>query len=413
MNYAGGGIIYLGIDKNGNTTGVEDIDKLQLLIKDQLRNNIVPSCLGLFDIVTEKQDSKDILKVIVASGPERPYYIRKYGLSEKGAFIRTGSAAEPMTARMIEALFAKRTRNSIGKIKSPRQDLTFEQLRIYYDAAGKTLNGQFAKNLELLNEDGNYNMVAYLMADANTISVKTAKYAGLNRVDLIENNEHGFCSIIKATKAVLDKIELENKTLTRITSRERQDRRLWNAVALREAIINAMVHNDYTRELAPKIEFFDDRIEITSYGGLPDGVAKEDFFMGVSIPRNKEMMRIYRDLEMVEQLGSGLPRILQTYKEDCFHFSDTYTRMVFPAEDKTNNRISGADTLNGGVNGGVNELEILIKKRPGINTREIRQELNISQRSLERWLKDLRNDNRIIFKGAPKTGGYFIVDKNR
>jgi predicted HTH transcriptional regulator len=165
LNYVGGGVIYLGIDKKGNTKGIDDLDKIQLLIKDQLRNNIVPSCLGLFDIVAEKREGKSILKIIVASGLERPYYIKKYGLSEKGAFIRTASAAEPMTAQMIETLFSKRTRNSIGKIKSPLQDLTFEQLRIYYDSAGKTLNSQFAKNLELLNEDGYYNLVAYLMAD--------------------------------------------------------------------------------------------------------------------------------------------------------------------------------------------------------------------------------------------------------
>lgn len=277
LNYMGGGIIFIGIDNDGKPIGIEDADKVQLQIKDRLKNNITPSCMGLFDVVVEKKDEKDIIKLIVASGQERPYYIKKYGLSEKGTFIRVGSASEPMPVKMIEDLFAKRTRNSIGRIKSSRQELTFEQLRIYYDSAGKTLNDQFGKNLELLNEDGDYNLVAYLLADNNTISVKTAKYSGHNRVDLIENNEHGFCSIIKATKAILDKVELENKTLTRITSRERQDRRLWNAVALREAIINAMVHNDYTRELAPKIEFFDDRIEITSYGNLPEGLSNEDF----------------------------------------------------------------------------------------------------------------------------------------
>jgi predicted HTH transcriptional regulator len=274
-----GGAIYIGIDKNGNKIGISEVDKLQLTIKDRLKNNITPSIMGLFDIVVEKHQNIHLIKIVVAGEQEKPYYIKKYGLSEKGTFIRIGSACEPMPTDMIEKLFAKRTRNSIGKIRSPQQDLRFEQLRIYYDSQHKTLNEQFAKNLELIDEDGNYNLVAYLIADANTISVKTAKYSGLDRVDLIENNEHGFCSIIKATKLILDKIEIENKTLTRITSRERQDRKLWNAVALREAVINAMVHNDYTKELAPKIEFFQDRIEITSYGGLPEGLSKKRFFL--------------------------------------------------------------------------------------------------------------------------------------
>ena len=238
LNYMGGGIIYIGIGKDGNAVGISDADKVQLQIKDRLKNNITPSCMGLFDVVVEKKDEKDIIKLIVASGQERPYYIKKYGLSEKGAFIRVGSASEPMSARMIEDLFAKRTRNNIGKIKAPRQDLRFEQLRIYYDSSGKTLNEQFAKNLELLNEDGDYNYVGYLLADNNTISVKVAKYSGNDRVNLIQNEEYGFCSLIKATKAVLDKIELENITFTKITSKERLEKRQWNAVALREAMIN-------------------------------------------------------------------------------------------------------------------------------------------------------------------------------
>ena len=110
---------------------------------------------------------------------------------------------------MIEELFSKRTRNSIGKIISSRQDLTFEQLKIYYDAKGLQLNDNFARNLELLTEDGKYNYVAYQMADTNNNSIKVAKYAGIDRVDLIESNEYGYCSLIKATKAVLDKLELE------------------------------------------------------------------------------------------------------------------------------------------------------------------------------------------------------------
>nr|MBA3985476.1 ATP-binding protein [Flavobacteriales bacterium] len=162
LNYVGGGVIYIGIDNTGNTIGIQNPDELQLKIKDRIKNNITPSCMGLFDVVTEEKEGKTIIKVIVASGQERPYYIKKYGMSEKGAFIRTGSAAEPMPVSMIETLFAKRTRNSIGKIKAPRQELKFEQLRIFYDSAGKTLNNRFADNLELFNEDRVYNYVAYL-----------------------------------------------------------------------------------------------------------------------------------------------------------------------------------------------------------------------------------------------------------
>ena len=333
LNSNEGGIIYIGIDKTGHPIGVLNADQDQLLIKDRLKNNILPSCMGLFDLVIECKDDKDIIKLIVAGGYEKPYYIKKYGLSEKGAFIRIGSSSEPMPTRQIEQLFAKRTRHSISNIKSTKQNLHFQQLHIYYQGAGKVLNDQFANNLELLTENNKYNYVAYLLNDKNTISVKLARYNGFDRVDLSESNEYGYESIIKATQQVLDKLNLENRTLTKITAKERQEKRLWNEIALREAVVNAFVHNDYTKELAPKFELFDNRLEITSNGGLPDGLSRDEFFEGFSIPRNKELMRIFKDLDLVEQLGSGIPRILQVYNKDVFQFSDNFLRIVLPAAE--------------------------------------------------------------------------------
>lgn len=154
--------------------------------------------MGLFDLVIEKREEKEVIKLIVAGGYEKPYYIKKYGLSEKGAFIRVGSSSEPMPTRQIEELFSKRVRNSIGKIKSPKSYLQFQQLHIYYQSIGKSLNDQFARNLELLNEDGDFDYVAYLMNDVNNISIQVARYEGLNRVNLIERNEYGYESLIKA-----------------------------------------------------------------------------------------------------------------------------------------------------------------------------------------------------------------------
>jgi predicted HTH transcriptional regulator len=241
LNYREGGFVYIGVDKPGNINGVKDSDGDQLKIKDRLKHNISPSCLGLFDVVSEQKEGKSIIKVIVASGSEKPYSLKKFGMTEKGCFIRVGSATEPMQQKMIDELFSKRVRNSISKIKSNRQDLTFEQLKIYYEATGSKLNTRFAQNLELVTDEGLYNYVAYLLADINGTSVKVAKYKGANRVDLIENNEYGYCSLIKATKQVLDKLELENKTLTKITSKEREEKRLWSPIALREAVINALL----------------------------------------------------------------------------------------------------------------------------------------------------------------------------
>ena len=372
LNYQEGGVLYIGVDKTGMPVGVKDVDGDMLKIKDRLKNNIMPSCLGLFDVGVEMMEGREVIKVIFASGTEKPYYIKRLGMSERGVFIRVGSAAEPMPVKMIESLFSRRARHSIGRIISPNQHLTFEQLKIYYEAVGKVLNQQFAVNLELLAEDGRFNYAAYLLADVNGTSIKVAKYAGHDRVDLVENNEYGYCSLIKATKQVLDKMEVENRTVAKITSKEREERRLWDSIALREAVINAIVHNDYTLEVPPKFEIFDDRIEITSFGSLPQGMTEKEFFEGYSVPRNKELMRVFRDLDLVEHLGSGIPRILRAYGKDCFRFTENFLRMTFPAWEKVTPQVTPQVTAQ--------VLDLIQVLEGEMNRQEIQEKLDLSDR---------------------------------
>ena len=405
LNYAAGGVIYIGINKAGITTGLADSDGDQLKIKDRLKFNIAPSCMGLFDVVSEHKDGFDVIKIIIASGSEKPYFIKKYGMTEKGTYIRIGTASEPMPQKLIDTLFAKRTRNSISKIKSNQQELSFEQLKIYYDAIGIKLNDKFATNLELLNADEQYNYVAYLISDKNSTSIKLAKYKGINRVNLIENNEYGYESLIKATKQVLDKIDLENKTITQITAKERKETRYWDAIALREAIINAFVHNDYTTEVPPKFELFDDRIEITSTGGLPDGLSQEEFFEGFSVPRNKEIMRIYKDLDLVEQLSSGIPRILESYPKESFKFSDNFLRMSFLINSEVT-----IDVIEGGPIGGPigdlteRQIEVLnlLRGNNKLTKRDLAKLLEINVSASQTHIEILKNKGYITRIGGTR-----------
>ncbi|MCK5681137.1 DEAD/DEAH box helicase family protein, partial [bacterium] len=255
---------------------------------------------------------------------------RIQSMTEKGCFLRIGSAAEPMTQEMIDTLYSTRVRNTIGRMESTRLDLTFAQLKIYYQERGLHLNDQFMKNLELLTPQGKPNYAAYLLADENGVSIQIAKYADGNRVNLIENRDFGRCSLIKAFKNVMERLNVENTISTRIGVPLRQEQPLINGVAMREAVVNAIVHNDYSNGSCPKFEFFPDRFEITSVGGLPYGLELEDFFLGHSAPRNKEIMRVFRDLELVEHLGSGVPRILEFYGHETFQISRNFIRLVFP-----------------------------------------------------------------------------------
>ena len=329
LNAREGGVIWIGIDDSGTVTGVDHCDQTQLKIKDRLKNNIQPSIMGLFDIIHEQRNSKDIIRITVAGGLEKPYYLKKYGMTTKGCFLRIGSASEPMPQEMIDALYGRRIRNTIGRMESTRLGLTFEQLKIYYDSRGLTLNQAFMQNLELLTPEGKPNFAAYLLADENGVSVQIAKYSSTSRDDLIENRDYGRCCLVKALKDVLSRMDVENTIFTRIGKMEREERPMIDPRALREAVVNALVHNDYSNGSSPKFEFFKDRLEITSSGGLPYGVELADFFGGYSSPRNKEIMRVFRDLELVEQLGSGVPRILEKYEPSIFEIFPNFLRVVF------------------------------------------------------------------------------------
>jgi ATP-dependent DNA helicase RecG len=410
LNYRDGGVIYLGIDQDGSVVGVSNGDAVQLAIKDRLKNNILPSCLGLFDVIHEIREGKDIIKVTLASGSEKPYYLRKYGMSEKGCFVRLGSATEPMSGRMIEELFARRTRNSIGLIRSRQQDLNFEQLRIYYEEAGFSLGDRFAANLELLTEDGAYNYAAYLLSDRNGNSVQVAKYRGLDRYDLIDSNEYGYCSLIKTCKQVLDRLEVENRTATRITSKERINQRLWNTVALREAVVNAIIHNDYISEAVPKFEIFDDRLEITSAGSIAPGTEREEFFAGYSIPRNKILMRVFKDLDIVEYLGSGMPRILKAYPKESFIFTANFIRTVFPISREAL-ELEQATLVKTRVETLVktpDRILQLLREKPTMTLAEVATTIGKSLSAVERASAKLVKAGQLKHIG-PQKGGYWEV----
>ncbi len=413
LNYRDGGVICLGIDSAGSVVGVDDCDAVQLAVKDRLKNNVRPSIMGLFDIVHEERDGLDVVRITVAGGQEKPYYLKKYGMTEKGCFLRVGSAAEPMPLEMIESLYGRRVRNTIGRMPSTRHNLTFEQLKIYYEARGLKLNDRFMENLELLTPEGQANYAAYLLADDNGVSVQVAKYADMTRVDLIENRDFGRCSLVKALKGVLERMDVENTIYTKIGFPLREEREMIDSVAMREAVINAIVHNDYSNGACPKFEFFSDRLEITSAGGLPYGVTEEDFFNGYSSPRNKEIMRVFRDLEIVEQLGSGVPRILERYGRDVFEIRPNFLRVVLRHEDVLGKgspiRSPIGSPTSSPIGSGKTAERILelVKGNPLISTEAMGGQLGISKRAVIKQTNKLQESRKLRRVGG--TRGHWEV----
>lgn len=411
LNYKEGGIIYVGVRKDGQVVGVDNLDQTQLQIKDRIKNNIQPSTLGLFDVIVEKIDNQEVIKVVISSGTEKPYYLRKKGRTPEGCYLRVGSSKERMTFEMIDNMYAKRVKNTLKEIEAPRQELTFNQLKIYYEEQGLQLNENFLKNLDLLTSEGKYNYNAFLLADENNVSIKVVKYLGTDKMDLVKNQEYGYRCIITATQRVLDRLEAENTVYAKIEYKGRKEVEMIDKKALKEAVINAIVHNDYSYGNSPIIELYSDRIEITSSGGLPQELSKTDFFRGVTAPRNKELIRVFKDVDLIENIGPGILRILKAYDKNCFIFMDNFLRVSFkyrenPFEyDQKINQENDQRELSNIQN----KIISLISQNSKITQKEMAKILEVSREKIKYNIAILKDMNIIDREGSNKIGKWKIL----
>jgi predicted HTH transcriptional regulator len=419
---SGGGDIVIGICDDGRVAGVQNPDKIQLQIADRLKDNIRPSIMGLFDILVGERDGKTIITVNLAGGLEKPYCIKRKGYGESGCFIRVGSSSQPMPQAMIEKWMARRHQPSIANMPSRHQDLEFTQLKLYYGLKNKPLNDNFARTLDFLTPEGKYNMVAFLFADNNNISLRIGKYAGKDKLDLIEREDYKDCCLITAMQKVLDRFDIENITLSRKRPMQsRLDTRLVDSGVVHEAIINAFAHNDYSRLDTPIFQIYSDRFEITSFGGLVDGLSLEKFYEGTSIPRNREIMRIFKDLDFVEQLGSGVPQIIEKYGRGVFSVSENVVQTILrlgknavggdgesPGEPKTNGHEKGKKRARKGQENERAIFEAIIED-PASSISELAEELSLTIKTVRGHLDKLKAAGRIRRIGPDKGGHWEVV----
>lgn len=171
-------------------------------------------------------------------------------------------------------------------------------------------------------------------------------------------------------------------------------------------MINALV-NDYSNEYPPKFELFDDRLEITSTGGLPENFTKEDFLGGFSAPRNKELMRIFKDLRLVEHLGTGVRRILRVYDKSIFEFYPNFLRVTFKFRENIFEKFDSNKKEVEKLRIGVAILDN-IKQNPYITVKELAVIIKVSERTIMRYINDLIEDSNLARVGHKK-GGYWEI----
>jgi ATP-dependent DNA helicase RecG len=189
-------------------------------------------------------------------------------------------------------------------------------------------------------------------------------------------------------------------------SLQRKERFAYPLPALREALLNAVVHRDYANSSDIQIKIFDDRITFFSpgklYGGLRIADLATDYYQ--SRLRNKLVAEAFYLTKNIEKYGSGFIRIrkeLETYPEIFFFIEEIGGGVLVTFRMR--------EGVNEGVSEGVNRLYQCIKEKPGVRLPEPSAEIQVPVKTLERWIKQLREEKRVVFKGAAKTGGYYVT----
>ncbi|MCL2522168.1 MAG: putative DNA binding domain-containing protein [Erysipelotrichales bacterium] len=423
-----GGELWLGVDADGIACGLTNYDKEALAFIDRIKNNIYPSALGLFTVTPKLGDNnKEYLVIKIASGYEKPFYIRKYGMTPKGCYARIGTQNSQMSQDIIDVMYARRISRTLQTVISPRQNLSFQQLKIFYQEKGHNANSDyFLKNLDLFTEDGKYNYAAYLMSDNNSTFMRVVKYAGKDKTVILNKQELGSCCLIKSAYNMLNCLNMYNETAIEITYPNRIETRLVDHTALREATLNSILHNDYINGAFPVVEFYSDRVEITSTGGLPSGLTEKEFFAGRSLPRNREIMRVFVDMELGEHLGSGMQRIMSIYKEDDFVISPNFVTAVFKYDERVLKLLSRDKTVNESSTNyqrTTNELSTilarlnktqkrileLISGNEFIKIAVLAADLGISTRAIDKNVKQLKDKGLLKRIGDAKNGYYKVT----
>jgi ATP-dependent DNA helicase len=316
-----GGKIIVGINDKLNITGV-DANSVYAL-KDKIASVIFDSCSPdiLPEIYTININGKLLLVIEIFRGNLIPYFLKSEGVAD-GVYIRVGATNRKASPQIIEEL--QRHKRYVSFDEEINYDITVSEsdmipLKARFAKAGKTLNDEKLKNLNLIktNRGITYptNALLILLGKFPHCSVKCARFKGVTMETFIDKKEYrgNIFSVLENTQNfILNHINLSAK----IEGLYRTDSYEIPLIALREALINALIHRDYAnfgRDI--KVGVYDDIVNIVSPGALPNIVTIEDILRGRSEIRNKVIANVFKELGLIEQWGSGISRIMIACKK--------------------------------------------------------------------------------------------------
>jgi len=308
-----GGTIYVGVDDDGKITGLEkpqaDLEAISGMIREGIKSD-----LTLYTkIYIEQVENKKIIIVKIISGPNKPYYLSDKGLKSNGVFLRHGVASVPATDEIIKKLLSENRKDRFEVQECLNQDLNLKYMNELFSNKNIDTTESKIKTLNIKSLNNKFTNLGLLLSDECPYTIKCAIYNGKNKIEFRDRKEFTG-SILKQINDVSEFLELLNKTSGKIVGLERIDTRDYPEYALRETLLNAVIHRDYNFTGSILVHIFEDRIEVVSLGGLVNGINMNDIFIGVSESRNPNLANIFFRLKYVESFGTGIGRIIESYE---------------------------------------------------------------------------------------------------
>lgn len=402
LNKNGYGVLYFGVKDNGDVVGQQMGDRTLREISQAIANFIKPQIIPTIE--HELMDDKDVIKIEVR-GSEKPY--SAYGRY----YMRSADEDRELSPVALKELMDRQTSSDVLTLAvAPVQNLTFNKLKIAYVTAGLTVDqATFEDNAGLKNSDGKYNLMAFLLADENDISIKVVTFAGKDKTELVKRNEYGGTCLVMAIDKVIDYMESINDTMVTMGSHRRQEEKLFDMASFKEAWQNACIHTKWDKGNPPAVYIFSDRIEIISTGGLPVDLSKEEFYKGISKPVNSKLQKIFGQLGYVEQTGHGIPLIISNYGKQAFDIMENFINVTIPFNYEKKNA-AGAEIQNKVI---INDAEQMvveyIRQNSSITIKELVEASGYSDGYVRKILASLKEKKIIERQGGNKVGKWVIL----
>jgi predicted HTH transcriptional regulator len=318
------GTVYLGVDNNGDVIGMDIGDSTLEKIRNDVRTDIVPRVIPEIEVL-ETDKGKQYVSISV-TGHSVPYsYKEKY-------YVRNVTSNESADPEVVTQLVLSRGLDPLRDMPSDEQDLTFDYLFDSLIRFGQHPRNEtsYYRSLGLLDDKGEFNMTAYLLSDQNSIPMQIVEFRGKDKSSIYRRRDYGNCSLLKSMDSIMSQISDYMEIEVDTDKPVRQEYPLFDFGAFKEAWVNACVHNAWRAMIPPSVLWFDDRMEIVSYGRIPFPLSKDEFYQGDSRPVNPALFRIFARLNRIEQSGHGVPKIVSVYGREAFDINESGVKVTIP-----------------------------------------------------------------------------------